>query len=441
MEPTPTRDRTADDLDAAVLAARHRYTELRPGSREWAERGRATLAGGSSRSSLDVEPFPIRVLRADGSALWDVDGFRYVDLLGDFTAGLLGHNPAPVLAAAGRALERGWSLGALHRDEVHLAEAIVERFPSIEQVRFTNSGTEANLLALGVATHHAGRRRIVVFEHAYHGALLTFGRTANAINVPHDWLLLPYNDADAARTAFQRDGDSIAAVIVEPMQGSAGCFPGDPEFLATLRALCTEHGALLIFDEVMTSRLSRGGAQLTLGIMPDVTTLGKYLAGGLTFGAFGGRSDVMVHFDRARGGTLSHAGTFNNNVATMAAGVAALTEVLDDDRLAATNARGDRLRRALCATFQRHRVPMSATGMGSLLNVHASAGPVRSGADLDDADDRWKELFYFACLDAGFYLARRGFIALSIEITDDDVAAFLDVVDQWCAEREAELPP
>ena len=426
------------DLDAAVIAARRRFTERRPESARWADQARAVLAGGSSRSSLDVEPFPIRVARAEGAALWDVDGFRYTDLLGDFTAGLLGHNPAPVLAAAGRALERGWSLGAVHRDEVRLAAAIVDRFPSIEQVRFTNSGTEANLMALAVAVHHTGRRRIVVCEHAYHGGVLTFGTTPDPINVPHDWLMLPFNDAGAVDVIFTSHGADVAAVIVEPVQGSGGCFPGSPEFLTALRTACTDHGALLIFDEVMTSRLSPGGAQLTLDIAPDLTTLGKYLGGGLSFGAFGGRRDVMAHFDRASGGTLAHAGTFNNNVATMAAGLAALTEVLDDDRLASTNARGDRLRTALDHTFQRHGIPMCATGTGSLLNVHGTPGPVRSAADLGDADDRWKELFYFAALDAGFYLARRGFIALSIEITDADIDAFLNVVEEWAATWSAD---
>jgi glutamate-1-semialdehyde 2,1-aminomutase len=430
-------DRGHDPLDAAVAVAQARYAEARPESSAWAARAGEVFPGGTTRSVLAVEPFPIRVARAAGARLWDVDGHEYVDLLGDYTAGLLGHRPAPVLEAAGRALELGWALGAVHRDEVLLAELIVERFPSIEQVRFTNSGTEANLLALALAIHHTGRRRVVVFEHGYHGGVLAFGRQPNAINVPHDWIVVPYNDVDAVASAFATIGDEIAAVLVEPVQGSAGCFPGDPLFLRALRRLCAERGAVLVFDEVMTSRLSPGGAQLLLDITPDLTTLGKYLGGGLTFGAFGGRRDLMAHFDPARGGALTHAGTFNNNVATMAAGVAALAHVLTPDVLAATNQRGDSLREALNATFRRHRLPMCATGTGSLLNVHGSAGPVRSAADLGTADDRWRALFYFAALEAGFHLARRGFIALSIEITDGDVAAFLAAVERWAATAPA----
>lgn len=416
---------TANDLDAAVLDARLRYAEGRPRSAEWAARARQVMPGGNTRSVLHFDPFPIRVDRAEGRYLWDVDGHRYVDLLGNYTAGLLGHSPAAVVDAARAAIACGISLGSVHAAEVRLAELLVERFPSIETVRFTNSGTEANLMALALATHHTGRSKIVVFRHGYHGGVLSFGRDDNPVNVPHDWLLVDYDDTDGAQGAFDAHASDIAAVLVEPMQGSGGCFPGDPAFLARLRSLCTEHGSLLIFDEVMTSRFSTGGAQLLLGITPDLTTLGKYLAGGLTFGAFGGRRDLMAHFDGSSGGALQHAGTFNNNVASMAAGVATLTEVLTADILDDVHNRGERLRRLLNEAFHEQDVALCVTGMGSLMNVHGRAAPVHTARDLDGADDRMKELFFFSALDAGFYIARRGFIALSIEITDDDIDTFV----------------
>jgi glutamate-1-semialdehyde 2,1-aminomutase len=369
------------------------------------------------------------VATASGRELRDVDGHRYVDLLGNYTAGLLGHDPGPVLDAARSALDSGWALGSVHENEVRLAELLVGRFESIEQIRFTNSGTEANLMALAVATHHTGRRTIVVFAHGYHGGVITFGAGPSPVNVPHDWLVCRYNDIDDVATAFDAHGSDIAAVLVEPMQGSGGCVAGDPDFLESLRSLCDEHGSLLVFDEVMTSRFSRSGAQGLLGIRPDLTTLGKYLAGGFTFGAFGGRAEVMAHFDPAAGGVLGHAGTFNNNVVSMAAGVATLTEMLTDDVLDATHARGERLRAALNDSFERNRLAMCATGIGSLMNVHGTSGPVRCVDDLAASDDRLKELLFFHCLDNGYYMARRGFIALSIEITDADIADFVDVVD------------
>jgi glutamate-1-semialdehyde 2,1-aminomutase len=236
---------------------------------------------------------------------------------------------------------------------------------------------------------------------------------------------------------FADRGDSIAAVLVEPLQGSAGCIPGDVDFLQALRHHCEAAGALLIFDEVMTSRLSPGGAQELLGITPDLTTLGKYLAGGFSFGAFGGRRELMAAFDPNAGGQLGHAGTFNNNVVSMAAGVATLTEVLTADVLATTNTRGDRLRASLNTIFHAHRLPLCATGAGSLMNLHGTVGPVASIDDLRTADDRWKELLFFAALDAGFYFARRGFIALSIEVTDDDLAAFVEFVECWATSQSS----
>jgi glutamate-1-semialdehyde 2,1-aminomutase len=424
------------DLDAAVATARRRYVDGHPVSAEWARRAAAVLPGGNTRSVLHVDPFPFRVASAERQYVVDVDGHRYVDLLGNYTAGLLGHSPEPVRRAVHDAIERGWAYGAVHADEVRLAEAVVERFPSIEQVRFTNSGTEANLMALALATAHTGRRSILVFAGGYHGGVITFAGHRE-VNVPHDWVVATFNDVAAVEAIFDERGDGLAAVLVEPLQGSSGCIPATPEFLRVLREGATRHGALLIFDEVMTSRLARGGAQQLLGVLPDLTTLGKYLAGGFSFGAFGGSRELMAAFDPAGGGCLGHAGTFNNNVVSMAAGVAALTEVLTDDALEAVNRRGERLRSALNDTFRRHGLPMCVTGTGSLMNVHGVRGPVTSVGDLRANDDRWKELLWFDALEAGFHLARRGFVALSIEVTDADVDRFIEFVDGWAVRVRA----
>jgi glutamate-1-semialdehyde 2,1-aminomutase len=433
LDPHSTQGRSATDmLDSALVDARQRYVDANPTSASWAQRAAKVLPGGNTRSVLQFDPFPFRVASAEGKHLVDVDGHRYVDLLGNYTAGLLGHSPEPVRAAAHAAIDGGWALGAVHPNEVRLAELIAGRFPSIEQVRFTNSGTEANLMALALATNHTGRNRVLVFDGGYHGGVITFAGHRD-VNVPHDWIVSTYNDVAAVEAVFAEHGNSIAAVLVEPLQGSAGCIPGDPIFLQSLRRHCDATGTMLIFDEVMTSRLAPGGAQELLGITPDLTTLGKYLAGGFTFGAFGGRRELMAAFDAGAGGRLGHAGTFNNNVVSMAAGVATLTEVLTPEVLTTTNERGDRLRRELNAVFSRHDVPMCVTGSGSLMNVHGTAGPVTSTDDLRDADDRWKELLFFDALDAGFYIARRGFIALSIEITDDDIDAFVEFVERWAS--------
>lgn len=421
----------------AVKDARRRYEAAHPRSRALAAEAAAVLPGGNTRSVLDFAPYPFRVASAHGAYIEDVDGHRYVDLLGNYSAGLLGHDPAPVRDAVTEVLESGWSLGAVHEREARFAQLVVSRFPSVEQVRFTNSGTEANLMAIATALHVTGRSKVVVCNGGYHGGVLYFGPTGAPLLVPHDWVRIDFNDALAVTEAFARHGEEIGCVLVEPMLGASGCIPAHPAFLEALRTATHESGAILIFDEVMTSRLARGGAQEMLGITPDMTTLGKYLAGGLGFGAFGGRKDVMAAFS-SDGGSLTHGGTFNNNAFTMTAGVAAMEHVATPGRLTALNARGDQLRARLNEVFAAAAVPMSVTGWGSLMTVHAVAGRVRSPTDLTRADDSSKELFFLEMLEAGFYLARRGYIALSLDITDDHAGEFVAAVADW-VQRRTEL--
>jgi glutamate-1-semialdehyde 2,1-aminomutase len=412
-----------------LAAARQRYAAKRPASAALFERASAVMPGGSTRSVLDVRPFPFRVASAHGARLVDVDGHEYVDFLGDFTAGLLGHDPGPVAAAVTARLGDGWSLGATHTDEIRLAELVCGRFPSIEQVRFTNSGTEANLMAIQLARHATGRSRVVVFDGAYHGGLLYFGGGGEALRAPFPFDVADYNDLASVDAFLEAHGDEIACVLVEPMMGAAGCIPAADGFLAGLRRRCDARRILLVFDEVMTSRMSHGGAQERLGVTPDLTTLGKYLAGGMTFGAFGGRADLMAAFDPARGGTMSHGGTFNNNVVSMAGGVAALTEVLTPHRLDELFDRGERLRSEVDARLAASGLPMCVTGLGSMLTFHTIAGPVRTPADLRQGDAELKELLFHELLERGVYVAPRGFVALSLAVTDDDVAVFLDALD------------
>ena len=407
-----------DDLDLAVAAAHAAYSSARPRSAELNAQARVVLPGGNTRSVLDFAPFPFRVEKAQGAELVDVDGHRYLDLLGNYTAGLLGHSPAAIREAVTGALEQGWAFGAVHEKEVELAELVCDRFPSVEQVRFTNSGTEANLMALGTSLHHTGRTGVLVFKNGYHGGVLSFHETGDPLNVNHDFVLATFNDLETVEQVFAERGASLACVLVEPVQGSGGCIPSEPGFLARIRELCDAHGALLIFDEVMTSRLSSGGAQQRYDVMPDMTTLGKYLAGGMTFGAFGGRAEIMAAFDPSSGGALTQAGTFNNNVVSMTAAVTTLREVLTSDALQEVNDRGDRLRVALGQVLAGAPGQMWATGMGSMVGVHAH-------------DDRYQELFFHAMLAEGYYTARRGFIALSLSVTDEDVNDFIAASQAW----------
>ncbi len=411
-------------LDAALAAAVDRYRAHHPASARHLEQAAEVLPGGNTRSVLFQAPFPLTMVRGEGCWLWDADGHRLLDGLGEFTAGLYGHSAAPIRQAIAAALEGGLSLSSHTLREVELAREIVLRFPAMPLLRFTNSGTEANLLALAAALAHTGRRKVLVFEGAYHGGVLAFGGAAASVNVPHEWLLAPYNDLDAAAAIVRREGGALAAILVEPMLGAGGCIPGSPEFLLGLRRLADESGALLVFDEVMTSRLAPGGRQSLLALVPDLTTLGKYFGGGLSFGAFGGRRDVMERFDPRRPDALGHAGTFNNNVLTMAAGLAGLRELWTPAAIETLNRRGDALRERCNALFKARGLALQFSGLGSLMNLHATNRPLRRPADLAGSDPRVKDLLFFALLERGVFIARRGLVALSLPFGDAEAEQF-----------------
>lgn len=423
-------------LQQALEDERHRYVKSNPASAQFAREAEAVMPGGNTRSVLHFDPFPLRFQGSDGPYLIDVDGHRYLDLLGNYSAGLLGHRPVEVQEALMKTIEQGWSSGGMRPAEAELAKLVCDRFPSVEMVRFTNSGTEANLMAIAVAKHFTKRDGVVVFRHAYHGGLLYFGPGGEDLLVPHRWISCDYNNRSQINDAFESQGESIACVIVEPMLAASGCIPGDVEFLRMLESLTTSHGSLLIFDEVMTSRLSRSGAQGLYRIVPDLTTMGKYLAGGLSFGLFGGRADVMSLFDQK--GRLSHGGTFNNNEFSIAAGLATLRDALTNNELHCVNQRGDKLRQMLDVSLGSLSSRMTVTGLGSLMTVHAVSSPVRSPDDLEQADQVLKEYFFLSMVNSGYYMARRGFIALSVELTDDHLARFASDVAAW-AERAAAL--
>jgi glutamate-1-semialdehyde 2,1-aminomutase len=440
MADTITANRS-QAIDEAVAEARSRYAAARPLTRELHEKASAYLPGGNTRTVLYHRPFPLRIARAFDAILEDVDGHQYVDLLGEYSAGLYGHSHPVVTKAMADALAEGISRGAHTRYEIDLAEAICARFASIERVRFTNSGTEANLLAITAARAFTGREQIVAFDGGYHGSLLTFkagARTgARSVNAPYPVHIAEYNDAAGARSLIADHADTIACVLVEPMQGSSGCIPGDPAFLAALREATSQAGALLIFDEVMTSRTDGGGLQGRLGITPDLTTLGKYIGGGASFGAFGGRADVMELFDPTHPGALPHAGTFNNNVLSMAAGHAGLTRVYTPEVAQRHSARGDRLRENLMTRFSRSGAPFQVIGVGSLLAIHPTTRPLRSTADLADSDPRLLELLFLDLLDRGYYLAPRGYMALSLVLTTEQLDGFTAAVDEALATRSS----
>ena len=421
---TPRLHNRESLIEDALAAARARYAAAHPESRAAHERACEVMPGGNTRTVLHHGPFPFRAVRGAGPWLWDAEGNRLLNLLGEYTAGLFGHAHPAIRAALDRALDGGWNYGAHNPYEIELAELVCARFPAIEQVRFTNSGTEANLMAISAARCFTGRDKLLVMDGAYHGGLLYFEHGGSPVNAPYPVLLARFNDVDHLHGLMAEHGEELACALVEPMMGAGGCIPAEPAFLAALSQLTEAAGALLIFDEVMTSRMAAGGCQERLGISPDLTTLGKYVGGGMSFGAFGGRRDVMALFDPTAPGALPHAGTFNNNVVTMAAGIAALGEVFTPAAAEALYARGEALRERLNALFTARDAPFQATGLGSIMTLHATRQPVVRPEDLADSDARLKELLFLELLARGHYIAPRGFIALSLEVTEAHLASF-----------------
>lgn len=420
------------NLADALAEARERYVVANPTSLARHVEAAAVMPGGNTRTVLFHPPFPLTMARGEGCRLWDADGHDYVDLLGEYTAGLYGHSHPVIRAAIDTALDGGWNLGGHGAREAQLARLVCDRFPSIDLVRFTNSGTEANLLAIATALVVSGRRKVLVFEGGYHGGVLYFGGGGIPINAPHDWVLGRYNDVAATRALIDAHAAEIGAILVEPMLGSGGCIPADAGFLAMLRDAATRIGAVLIFDEVMTSRMSAGGRQAQLGIVPDMTTLGKYIGGGMSFGAFGGRTDIMERFDPRRADAIPHAGTFNNNVLTMAAGVAGLTQLFTPDAADALFFRGEALRAALNEACS--GLPICWSGLGSLMTVHFQKTAPTSPGDVQP-DGGLRELFFLDMLAAGFYLARRGMLALSLEVGAAELAGFRAAVEDFVDTR------
>jgi glutamate-1-semialdehyde 2,1-aminomutase len=412
-------------LEAAVAETEARYVAANPKSRAQYEAACRHMPGANTRTVLHYDPFPVTLVKGEGARLQDLDGHGYTDYLGEYTAGLYGHSNPVIRAAITEALNGGLVLGGPNPYERKLAELMCARFPSLERVRFCNSGTEANLMALSLARACSGRSHVMVFEGAYHGGVFYYGHGGSPINAPFPTVMGDYNDAAKARDLIEAHKDDLAAILVEPMMGAGGGIPGSPEFLSVLRQAADEHGITLIFDEVMTSRLAPGGLQEKLGITPDLTSFGKYLGGGVTFGAFGGRAALMERFNPARSDAFPHSGTYNNNVLTMAAGCAGLGEVFTPEAAVALNASGDRLRDRLNGAARARGAAAEVTGVGSILCVHFGKPSVTRPGGAETASPEAQKLFHLEMNLAGFYLARRGFMSLSLPMEPADHDAFV----------------
>lgn len=418
-------------LEDALAEEERAFTAANPASRARAAAAAAVMPGGNTRTVLHYTPFPLAFAKGEGATLTDLDGHTYRDYLSEYSAGLYGHSPRVIQEAAKAAIEDGIVLGGPNMYEARLAAAIAERFPSVERIRFTNSGTEANLMALVTARAATGRSRILGFSGGYHGGVLVF-KPRMATNVPFDLTLARFNDIASVEAALGADPSSFAAVIVEPVMGAGGSLPAEPAFIHALREITARHGIVFILDEVMTSRLGPGGMQGRLGVRPDLTTFGKYLGGGFSFGAFGGAEHLMGRYDPYRPDALAHAGTFNNNVTSMAAGLAGLTHLFTPAAAERLTARGEALKAAVNSAAEAADVPVRMTGFGSMLGLHPTDRPIARPDDVPEAKSA-RALLHLALIARGIYIARRGYVSLSLPQDEADDAAFAAAVAEAVA--------
>ena len=430
---------------------------LRPASEAAFAAARRVIPGGVNstvRAFKGVGGTPVFVREARGAYMTDVDGHAYLDYVLSWGPMIAGHAHPAVVEALQRAAERGTSYGTPTEAETELAELIVAAVPSVEKVRFCSSGTEATANAVRLARGFTGRDKFIKFEGCYHGCadpfLIAAGSSALTMGVPNskgvpagtarDTIIVPYNDAAAVRAAFEANPGEIAAIIVEPYVGNMGFVAPVPGFLTALRTLTREFGALLLFDEVMTGfRVGMGGVQEREGVLPDLTTLGKVIGGGLPVGAFGGRADIM---DRLTpDGDVFQAGTLSGNPMAMAAGIATL-RLLSAERFLHL----ERLARRLCAgmaeVFARQGVPHTVGAAGSMFGFFFAPGPVTDLASAKTSDTALYARFFHAMLDRGFYFAPSQFEAgfLSLAHTDAEIDATIAAADAALASALEDAP-
>ena len=420
-----------------------RYVARTPKSKALLDEASAYLPGGSSRGTQYFSPYPFFADRGEGHYVYDVDGNRYLDFMLNATTLILGNAHPDITAAVREQAAKGVSFSVPTDSQARLAKLICDRVPSIDQVRFTNSGTEATLYAIRAARAFTGRHRIAKFEGAYHGTheyvSVSFSPTLDELDpdgptalpefpatppaVMEDVVVLPYNDLARTERLLRDNADDLACVIMEPVASSFGYLPGDPAFLEGVREVTRELGILLVYDEVQSLRIAPGGAQELFGITPDVTAMGKIVGGGMPVGAFGGRADVMALFDPADP-AIAHAGTFNANPMTMVAGEVTMS-ALTPDAYRRMSDLGASLRARLQAVLDELDVEAQVTGVASLWGVHFTSERITDYRSTLRADRDVKQRLFIAMLNEDVLLQVHGGGALSTLTTEADIDALI----------------
>lgn len=423
-----------------------RYVLKTPKSKKLYEKAKQVLPSGVSYIIRFFEPYPFYTAKAKGSKLIDVDGNEYIDFWLGHTALILGHSPPTVIEAVKNQIETGTHFGTSHELEIRLAEQVTKMVPSAEMVRFTNSGTEANMYAARLARAYTGRDKILKFEGGWHGGYDALhvavkppfdipesaGLTKGALK---DTIVAPFNNLEEVKKKLENK--SVAAVIIEPVLGAGGCIPAKREFLKGLRELCNEKNVLLIYDEVITGfRLAPGGGQQFFGVTPDLTVLGKILGGGFPIGALCGRREIMELIDALlypRPKFSFHGGTFTANPVSMTAGLATLKMLENGELINRMNMQGEKIRRELTDIFERKDVDVQVVGAGSLFNTHFTKEEIIDTHAVANADKQKLVDYHMHLIENGVFFLPTHLGTLSTAHSKSDIEKFL-------AETEAYMP-
>lgn len=431
------------------------YRSTRTRSAKLYEEACEFLPGGDTRTAVWFEPFPHFIQRGEGAYLYDADGNRLLDFQNNYTSLIHGHGHVPTVVAVARQMEQGSAYAAPFALQTKLASMLVKRFPSLELVRFTNSGTEANMHVLRIARAFTGKAKIIKTEGGYHGTTDVFEASVDpnikeagsldhikvipesrgvSENALKDVIVTPFNDLERTELVIRKHHQEAACFIIEPVMGSAGQILPDPNYLKLLRELTRKYGILLVFDEVVTARLALGGAQELYGVTPDLTSLGKIIGGGTAIGAFGGREDIMRLYD-PRQKLMYHSGTFNGNAVAMAAGIAAL-ESYGQEQVDYVNRLGTLLADGMRDCFRRTGLDIQVSGTGSLYNIIFSNGPVRSYRDVAGSHEELNRILYLALLLRGVFDAPRGMFCTSTAMTEADISFALTQLEDALTEMK-----
>ncbi len=427
------------------------YEKETPRSRRLYERAIKVMPGGTTRTSVYFLPYPPYVIKGRGCRVWDADGHRRIDFVNNYTALILGHAHPQVLRAVREAVSRGFAFASPTESEIRLAQIIKERVPSVEQLRFVNSGTEAAMFALRAARAFTGRHKIAKFEGGFHGTsdlvqvsvrtpLEKLGPKEAPLSVPEaagipqetadQVVVLPFNDKENVERILARHKGEIAALIVEPIPAMAGMIPPRDGFLSFLEGICRREGILFILDEIITLRVHPGGAQALYGVKPDLTLMGKIIGGGFPVAAFGGRQDIMALLDPRSGApAIPHPGTYNGNPIGMAAGIATL-KLLTPKAYEHLNGLGDLLRKRLNLLFQRVGVAAQAIGEGSLFFLHFTDADITDYRISRSVDLGKVRETFLGLMGEGIFFSERGMGCISAPMTEREIDRFVKAMEK-----------